>query len=250
MTDEAQGSHQGWDELVAASALHALEPDDELRLLGHLDGCAPCRAHLDQYRLVAAQLGSLTDDDAQPPAWGDMRSRLVGPPSAAAPAGNTATPKTKVIPLRRRVGVRVLAAAAVVVVAAGVAASWQASRPARDTSASVALTACRQQSGCRVVPLHGQSRDNAAVLVEGGHASLVPVNLSALPADHVYVLWQLPRDGGPIPVVTFRDPQRQTSSVPLMTGYADTAAFAISVEDAGLMPTHPTDLIGLGAATS
>jgi hypothetical protein len=65
----------------------------------------------------------------------------------------------------------------------------------------------------------------------------------------MYVLWQLPRDGSPTPVVTFRDADRQTSSVPLVTSYSDTAAFAVSLEDARAMPTRPTDAFAVGATT-
>ena len=245
MTEQLDGSHQPWDELVAAHALHALEPTEELRLLAHLDGCRPCRNRLDEFTLVAAQLGSLADDTLDPPAWTDVRPHLRRTDPSAA-SGNV----SRVLPRQRRVAVRaVTAAAAGVVVAAGAATSWELTRPGPPTSAA-ALTACRQQSGCRIVALHGQQGDSAAVLVEAGHASLVPTNLPLPPAGRMYVLWQLPRDGSPIPVVTFHDPTRQTSSVPLVTGYTDTAAFAVSLEIAGPMPTHPTDVLAVGAAGS
>jgi hypothetical protein len=131
-----------------------------------------------------------------------------------------------------------------------VAAGWHVASPRHQTTTFAALTACQQQRGCQVIELHGRSGDNAAVLVEAGRASLVPTKMAAPPANSMYVLWQLPRDGGPIPVVTFRDPHRQTSSVPLVTGYSDTAAFAVSLEDAGPMPTRPSDVLALGAASS
>jgi hypothetical protein len=115
---------------------------------------------------------------------------------------------------------------------------------------SAALTACHQHSGCRVVQLHGQSGDSAAVLVRAEHATLVPVGMPAAPSGRMYVLWQLPRDGSPIPLLAFRAAGRQTSSEPLVTRYSDTAAFAVSREDAGRMPTRPTDVLAAGAATS
>ncbi|HET6907964.1 MAG TPA: anti-sigma factor [Mycobacteriales bacterium] len=243
MTEELSGAHHPWDELVAAHALHALEPDDELLLLAHVDCCGSCRDRLDGFTLVAAQLGSLTDGTVDPPAWSAIR-----PPSHGSAAPPPAADVARVLPLRRRMTSRALSAAAAAVVAAGVAAvGWQLS-PAGPSASSAALTACRQQSGCRIIQVHGQGGDAAAVLVEAGRASLVPVHITVPPDGRMYVLWQLPRDGSPIPVVTFHDTTRQTSSVPLVTGYSDTAAFAVSVEADGPMPTHPTDVLAVGAA--
>lgn len=249
MTDEPSGSHQPWDELVAAHALHALEPAEELRLLHHIDSCADCRQRLDEFTLIAAQLGSLPEDETQPPTWAEIGPRLIGAPDPeAAPPPSRLAP---VVPLRRWIGARTLgAAAAAVLVIGGAVAGWQLTRPTRTTSTSVALAACQQQNGCRVIQMHGRSGDNAAVLVEGGQASVVPISLPAPPADRMYVLWQMPRDGSPIAVVSFRNPTRQTSSVPLVTGFSDTAAFAVSLEHAGPTPTRPTDVLALGAAGS
>jgi anti-sigma-K factor RskA len=250
MNEEARESHQTWDELVAAHALHALEQDEELRLLGHIDGCPSCQSRLDEFTLVAAQLGSLGDEEVQPPDWTTIRSRLVTPPVAH--ITDAAARHAAAVPLRRRVATRILAAAAgiLVVVGLGAAFGWQLTRPAHKPTMSAALTACRQQSGCKVIQLHGETGDGAAVLVEAGHASLVPITMPPAPSGRMYVLWQLPRDGSPIPVVTFRDAKRQSASVPLVTGYSDTAAFAVSLEDAGPMPTRPTDVLAAGAATS
>lgn len=246
MTAEPHESHRVWDELVAAHALHALEPSEELRLLDHMDGCPSCRGRLDEFSLVAAQLGALADDDSQPPTWAEMRGQLVDAP----PSGLGAVADRPVVPLRRRYAGRMLAAAAAVVLIGTAVAVGSQLIGRHSSSATAALTACRHQSGCRVIQLHGQSGDSAAVLVEAGHASLVPVKLAAPAADRVYVLWQMPRDGGPSPVVAFTDATRQTPSVPLVTGYSDTAAFAVSMEPAGPMPTRPTDVLAVGAATS
>lgn len=229
MTDQAH--EQTWHELVAAHALHALDDADEQRLLAHLDDCAPCRGRLDEFTLVAAQLGTLADDSISPPPWATIR------------------PRTSVQPLRRKLAVRALAAAAVAVIAAGGAViGWQVTRPGRTPSPATALAACRQHSTCHVVQLHGRSGDTADVLVEAGYVSLVPVGLPAPASHHMYVLWQLPSDGSPIPVASFYDSTRRAASVPLPTDYADTAAFAVSLEPAGPMPTHPRHILALGAA--
>ena len=245
--------HRPWEELAAAHALHALDPSDELRLHAHLDDCAECRSQLDEFALVAAQLGSLADNADEPPSWSQLRTKLditVAPAAdhQLAPAGSIAT--VEHLATRRRSTRRMLAtAAAVAAIGAAVAVGTQLTSR-QPTSVAAALTACRQQTGCQVIQMHGSSGDNAAVLVDAGRASIVPIKMPAAPSGRMYVLWQLPRDGSPIPVVTFNDGGRQTSSVPLMTGYADTAAFAVSLETAGPMPTRPTDVLAVGAATS
>jgi hypothetical protein len=247
MSEGRTNPHQQWEELAAGYALHALDGADELWLLAHVDRCPQCLARLDEFAFVAAQLGSLDDDGVQPPAWAQIRPRAAAEDQAAAAAATSG----RLLPFPRRVGARVLAAAAAIVVSVGgVAAGLHLTRHSAAPPASAALTACRQQTGCHVIRMHGDSGDTAAVLVQAGHASLVPVELSAPPAGRIYVLWQLPRDGGPIPVVTFRDATRQTSSIPLVTGYSDTAAFAVSLEAAGPMPVHPTKVVAVGAAST
>lgn len=241
MTSEHHDAHRHWDELVAAEALHALERSEQLMLLAHMDSCPLCRDRLDEYTLVAAQLGALAEEVSEPPSWADMRTGVLGtgPSAVVVP-----------LPVNRRVPRRLLAVAAgVVLVAASVTVGADVLRH-HASSNTAALTACRQQEGCRVIQLHGQHGDNAAVLIEAGHASLVPVDLPPLPTDRMYVLWQMPRDGSPIPVVASNDARQQTSSVPLVTGYSDTAAFAVSLETAGPMPRRPSDVLAVGAATT
>jgi anti-sigma-K factor RskA len=250
MSDDLPGAHQPWDELVAGQALHALEPAEELRLVAHVGSCPRCRAALDDFTLVAAQLGSLADEEERPPSWRKLRPRVVAPPGAV--ASTTAASVAVLEPRRsRRVSLTtraLTAAAAAAVIAAGLATGWQLTRPSGDNPANAALTACRQQSGCRVIQLHGENGDSAAVLVDAGRASLVPLRMPSPGTGQMYVLWQLPRDGSPMPVVAFLDPKQQTGSVPLTTDYADTAAFAVSLEPAGAVPIRPTDVLTVGAA--
>jgi hypothetical protein len=237
-------SHEQWDELVAAHSLHALDPEDEARLRAHLERCPRCATSLDDFTLVAAQLGSIADDDAPPPAWRKIRSGVVAAP-AASPGGSP-------LPMpRRRLPVRMLAAAAaVVVLAAGAVTGWQVTHRSSSPSMTAALAACRDQAECRIIRLHGQSGDSAAVIVRADGVSLVPDRLPSPAESHMYVLWQLPRDGSPTPVVTFRDTHRQTNDVPLVTAYDDTAAFAVSLEPTGPMPSKPTRVLAVGAAAA
>lgn len=240
MTSAHNESHRYWDELAAAQALHALERSEQLLLSAHADTCPSCRDRMDEFALVAAQLGALADEVSEPPSWSALRGGLI----QAASTGPPAAP----LPLRRQLPRRLLASVAGVAVIAASVVVGSRVLGEQGSPSSAALTACRHQQGCRAIEMHGQHGNSAAVLVEAGHASLVPVDMPAPPPDRMYVLWQMPRDGSPIPVVSSRA-NRQTSSVPLTADYSDTAAFAVSLEVAGAMPTRPTDVLAVGAAT-
>jgi len=238
-------AHERWDELAAGYALDALEPDEELAFTEHLRGCDLCARLLDEHSFVAAQLGSLGvgSDDAHVPEWGSIRSNVVGPAGT-----RSLTP----LSARRTVGrlPRLLAAAAAVLVLAGVAlVGWQATQPS-SSAGTRAISACAHRSGCSVVRLraaHGAVP--AVVLVDDGRATLVPMAMTPPAVNRTYVLWQVLRKGGPAAVSSFRDTKHDTSSS-LATPYADTAAFAVSLEPAGAPPSQPSDVLAIGNTTA
>lgn len=237
-------THAEWDELAAGHSLHALDAEDEARFLVHLAECERCARTLDDYNLVAAQLGALADGELdEAPSWNRIRTAILDEP-----------PPVTVLRPRRPVATRFVAAAAAVVTLAAVGvAGWQLStgRGSSGTSnLSALVTACQQQVGCRAIRLHTSDGANpAAVVVNGDRVSVVPMAMSAAPVGRTYVLWQMPRDGGPLPVSEFRETTRETASAPLPSAYADTAAFAISIEPAAAPPSKPTDVIAVGTAT-
>lgn len=246
MTDARD--HRFWQELVAAQAVHALEPAEDAQLTEHLAGCTACQRTLDDYTLVAAQLGSLSSDTERAPAWATIRSQLDLRP--AAPRALTAVADAK--RPRHRHGrpgsARLLAAAAAVTIlaAGGVAGGLLEHRGGQPATTSAA--ACRIEPGCHLVALHGQSNQLATVLVSNGQARLVPLRMKSSAANKTYVLWQLPRDGGPIPLMEFRIPSASMPTGALSRSYADTAAFAVSVEPVAYLPAHPTVILATGAA--
>jgi anti-sigma-K factor RskA len=257
MNDRPTVSHAEWDELAAGHALDALEPADEQRLAAHLADCAHCRHRLDDYALVAAQLGSLADEEDPAPAWPRVRPIAIADIAGAARTSiceqdrRVARPSRPTPALWRRP--RLLAAAAVVLLIAAGAIGWQAGARSGTAPAAAALRACRQQAGCQLVTLHdartgSSANDRAAIVVDAGRASLVPLKLAAVPAAHMYVLWQMPRDHSPVAITTFRLTDRQTPSTALAAKYSDTAAFAISLEPNGSALRRPTDILALGAA--
>ena len=237
MTAPGDHGHE-WAELTAAHALHALEPEDELRLLGHLRGCADCRRTLDEYQLVAAQLGSLSTDAA--PVWANLWTEA---PELPAEPASTRTRRDPVTRLRWRPRLLAAAAALIALVATGVVTQHLTSAPTPDLSAS----SCGASPDCHLVVLHGLSRRVAEVVVSGSQVGMRDVVLSAPEAGETYVLWQLPRDSNPRPIMAFRH-ATDTAEAALTRPYADTVAFAISIEPASTAHVQPSHVIATGPA--
>jgi anti-sigma-K factor RskA len=236
MSDRHVMPHDEWDELAAGFALHALEPDEEALFARHLAGCAECTATLHDHDLVAAQLGSLAGDDDSAPPWSRMRGGIVG--SAPVPSLEQAR-------ARRRPPRLLSAAAAAVVLAAVGVATWRLTNTS-PTQASQAIAKCEHTAGCNVVKLRTSTGATpGVVLVSDGRATMVPLDMKPPAADRTYVLWQLLRKGSPAPVGEFRATKGEVSA-PLATSYADTAAFAVSLEPAGPTPSQPTEVLAVG----
>jgi anti-sigma-K factor RskA len=264
MSDQPSLSHEPWAELAAAYALDALEPEEQDRLSSHVRTCDLCQRDLNDYTLVAAQLGSLADHDGPPPSWAQISAQINYIERAVTPTVHRLDPAASLsrgdmeplVPAARSGAGRrrlLAAAAAAVLLTAGGVAGWQLGSRSGPTPTAAALTGCQQQSGCSIVRMHSagpanSSGDRAAVIVQAGRASLLPLKMTAAPAARMYVLWQMPRDGGPTPIASFRQTNRQTAATLLSVSFADTAAFAVSLEPAGQLPTRPSTILAIGAA--
>jgi anti-sigma-K factor RskA len=238
-------THDAWDELAAGHALHALEPDEELRFNEHLATCDECTKVLREHELVAAQLGALAyaddDEDVSVPEWSTIRTAVVG---KSVPTSLDARRQAK----RRQPRILAAAAAAVVIAAAGLAV-WQ-TRGTSTSPAERALQSCRHQAGCTVVRLHAsRGADPAVVLVSADRVTMVPLAMKPPAQGKQYVLWQLLRSGAPTPVAEITDASDPTSAG-LVMSYADTAAFAVSVESASVPPSQPTQVVAIGNTTA
>jgi anti-sigma-K factor RskA len=237
------GTHEFWDELAAGYALHALEPDEEVEFTTHIVDCDRCRAMVDEHELVAAQLGSLADaDDIAAPSWQRIRQGVVRD-----------APSVIDLDRRRRPALarRVLATAAAVVVHAGVGlAGRQLSDGGKaQTPNQLALANCENASDCITVRLQVEGTSPAALVVRDGAARMVPTGLAQPPADHAYALWQLPRDGRPVLMAEMEEvPAGPSGAIALTLPYADTAAFAVSVEPVDVVPEKPTRILAVGTA--
>ena len=249
MSGAQQPSHERWEELAAGYALHALEPDEELLFTDHLAGCDRCQEVVAGNELIAAQLGSLAHEEGSAaPTWNSLRTGIVG----AEPTSAVSAPVVDLDArrrFRRHTHLLGAAAAVVLVVGAGIAV-WQTSGSSTVSPATRAISACTHQTGCSVVRLH--TPDGAApavVLVSDGTAKMVPLAMPTAPSGRQYVLWQLLRNGGPTAVATFANAS-PNEVMPLAMPYADTAAFAVSVEPAGAAPLQPTTVIAVGNTTT
>jgi anti-sigma-K factor RskA len=131
---------------------------------------------------------------------------------------------------------------------------WQLGTRSHPAPATAAISACHQQPGCRVVTLRNAQAASATaagdVIGDAGRASMVPLKMAPAPDARMYVLWQMPRDGSPVAIVSFRQTDQQTPSKPLATAYRDTMAFAVSLEPSGPTPTRPSNILALGAASA
>jgi hypothetical protein len=247
MSARSHSDHSEWHELAAGHALHALDSVDEARLLEHLADCDECLFELDAHSLTASHLASLADDaDAAPPSWSSIRSAVIT--DAPAPVVDLAERRE-----RRKPAQRVLAAAAGVVVLAGATVATVhvvGSGGSAPTTAS-AIAHCAVTAGCEEIDLRSSNgAKRAAVLVNNGVAQVQPITLTKAAAGRTFVLWQLPRSGGPIALGEFASTDAASSPSALSVSMAHTTGFAVSSEPAGSAPKRPTDVLALGGVTA
>ena len=243
--------HERWEELSAGYALNALEPEEAEAFLAHLEGCSRCADVLAEHDLVAAQLGSLVEDDSAAPAWESIRAAL--PPRAlhlpplAVPPREAAG--AEVVPLdsrRRRVPALLATAASLVLMASAGAVAWQVRGDSAPTRQEAMLTTCASTPQCHVIQLQSQAK----VVVLDGQAHLMAEKLPALTSGQRYVLWQMPRTGRPTAVGLLEETSNGSigEGHPLVLPYDDTAAFGLSVEQSVAPPTAPTRVVAVGTA--
>jgi anti-sigma-K factor RskA len=246
-------THDEWEELAAAHALGALEPDDEQRFGAHLASCDICPQVLAETEAVMADLAYATEQVAPPP---ELKSRLmtaIHDASEGPAMGVVSSPDTlEVIRSRRpRTGrhtrdklavnwVRLAAAASVVLLAIIAGGVWSLHGSNQNTPSFVAL---QSPSG---------STDLATVEVLGDKAWVIN---SAMPANNSsnsqYVLWTVPpKGGGPPTAVGGFDvsPGHQVVAVGKITQpNGHIAAFAVSKEPGRRVPAAPTVVVAAGA---
>jgi anti-sigma-K factor RskA len=248
-------------EQTLAWALHAVEPEEEVEVLAHLPGCPACRETVRETEEVAALLGGALEQTDPPRA---LRGRILAA-AAETPRDHAPRPVPEATVLRPRFGTRVrsrvvgvvLAAAVAVAAIAGLGVYSAQLKAERDAEAAraqsvVAMMQGLTQPGTTHAFLSAQQGGPAvaAVVVTGQGQMVLPMDLTANPDDHTYVLWGVPESGAPTPLGTFdvHSGAAGAESVRSSSGGAGFAQFAISVEPGRVAPASPTDVVASGRA--
>jgi anti-sigma-K factor RskA len=220
MTDELRAmDHAAVDELGAAYALDALEPDEARAVRDHLATCTQPHAEL-RALIGADQVLAVTLEPVEPsPA---LRERVMASIERAA---------QEQAPVAQRPGVaRPLAVAAVVALVA--VGAWgvtlQSQLAERDRALRAVADAIAE--GETAFRVEGTAGRGYVVDTPGSGAALVVADLAALPADRIYELWLLDAAGTPVAVGTFTPADGEVAVVELERDLAGYTTFAVTVE--------------------
>jgi anti-sigma-K factor RskA len=228
--------HAAVDELGAAFALGAIEPDELRAVIEHLESCPEPHAELRSFLGAGDVLAASLEPVA--PSTG-LRDRLMGT-IAATPqeAVRMPTPVAPSAVERRRGGLldwlspnlaRSLAAVAVVVaIAFGI---WNVSLQGQVSQRDQALRAVAQAiaSGQTAFRVSGTGGSGYVIAGKSGTASFVGANLAPLKANQIYELWLIGADNKPVAVGTLT-PSDAVAVVPLERGISGFAVFAVTAE--------------------
>jgi hypothetical protein len=216
------GDHEVFDELAVGYALHALEPEDELRFTAHLATCATCERSLAEHVDTLGQLAYDVPPAVPPPAVLDgIRAAVAaeggratadrGPETTHAapdPAPGSTAPDDELARARRRrepVPVQrswlLAGAAAVVSLVLGLGAwnavlqSDRADQIARGDRLAQTVETLERPDARTVRLADFDGNVMAVVIAHGQQMSLVVDGLAPNPSDTVYVLWGQNRSG-------------------------------------------------------
>ena len=221
---------QAVDELAAAFALGAVDPDEERAVSAHLATCA--RPHTDAHAFIGA--GLLIPASLEPvlPSEG-LRTRLmatiastpqehVDRASVRAPRREAAEPLRGWWPLSPLPS----ALAAVGLAAAVGLGAWGVTLSQQLADRDAALRAVA--SADAVHPISGEA-GSALVLQVGDSAIFVAEQLADLPADTLYQFWLIDADGNSVPAGTLEETDG-VALVELDRGLGDATTFAVTRE--------------------
>jgi anti-sigma factor RsiW len=259
--------HSEVEELLAAYALDAVEPDEIIAVEEHLSECPRCRAEVASHRDVAGMFSS-SPSDAPPELWERISRALSEPDPAFADSSDQAT-LPKMAPIRelgsgersatRRLlavsgvlGAFAAAAAALVIVLSiqvshlnGRVAAMQSvvGNHGLDSAVAAALLSRHQEAvltGSVSSSVSGRRRVAATVLLTpSGQAYWVKSNLPKLAASQTYQVWALV-DGQPVSVGLVG--QNPSSYSAFRVG-PRSKALMVTVEPAGGTPSPTTPVL-------
>ena len=242
--------HGEVEDMLAAYALGAVEPEDRELIRAHLEGCSTCTATVRRLERARDAL-PLAIEAVEPPsrlresilasAGGTSRRAQPGVlPSKVRPLLRTGRPRLRWAPRGLTAGI---AAAAVVAfglgagLGLGVGRSLSPAAPASNV-AQYQLSGSGAMSGAsgKVYELKNQG----LTLVEFS-------NLPALQPDKVYELWLIPGQGNPIPAGVFMPDQAGSHVAVVARNLQGLSALAVTVEagpNGALAPSQQPELAG------
>ncbi len=247
-------NHADAHDLLAPLSLDALDGEVRGELEAHVAVCAQCQRELDDLREVATALGT-TSLAAPEGLWERIAARLderpapiEPPPLVFAREGHPPSARALVRVRRALAAVSLVAAAAVVALAVGLA--HESARVGSLTSALAsaqrgAVATALATPGHRVVTLTSSSGEGLAtfVMLPDGRGYLVRDALAPLAAGRTYQLWGIVA-GRPVSIgVMGRAPR----SVTFTLADATPSALGITVEPRGGSLTPATTMVASGA---
>jgi len=250
--------HPQIDEDLALYALGSLQGDEYAGAKEHLEGCAACRAELEQLYGSMALLGLSVAGSAPPRR---ARTRLL--------ASLSREPRLQLVP-RKRSWWMPLSLAALAAMALVAALLWRQNSGLQQQIAGLRLNSAQQMDqlqkaravvetltatdALRVTLVAAktppQPQGKAFYVHDRGSLIFIASNLPAPPAQKAYELWVIPTQGHPIPAGVFRPDSHGSAMVinPPLPAETQAKAFAITVEpEAGSStPTMPIVMSGAG----
>jgi anti-sigma factor RsiW len=206
--------HTAFEELAVGHALHALEPEDDLRFRAHLSACAACERAVAEHAQTLSALAYAAPSAEPPPAVLEgIRAGLATPAPVAgadlASGGDdlAARRRRKTVAVPRAWLLTAAASATALVLGLG---SWAAmlanqrdEQVARGDRLAQAVEAIERPDARTVQLADGEGRVKAVVIAHGSSMSLVLDGLDPNPADTLYVVWGQDASGDVRAVGTF-----------------------------------------------
>jgi anti-sigma-K factor RskA len=261
-----------WTEYAASYALGALDPAERAEFETHLAGCAACRSEVQSYQEVTGLLAQSAPPRSAP---AHLKARVLEEARRVRPitlqTGQRVTPPG-VGPARFAVRVSWLAAAAMLILAAGIGVFYRSERSARilasagADSARAELAAARNQIArsdsliatllapdVQTTTLAGQGRPPSARLYFNPTRRAVVVatfDLPPAPAGRTYQLWGIVNGKSPVSLGTFNTQRdaRAVITLPVPATQFDVAA--VTEEPAGGSPQPTTQPFLVGTLAS
>jgi anti-sigma-K factor RskA len=233
--------HAAVDELGAALALGALEPDELRAVIEHLESCPEPHAEVRSFLGAGDVLAASLEPVAPSAALRDRLMRTVSGTAQEHVAGAPATARRSAAPSGegRRAGwfdwfsprfARPLAVVALAV--ALVFGVWNASLRddlnAKDNALRAVAAAI--QSGQTAFRVSGTGGSGYLVVDAAGKASFVAAGLTPLEANKLWELWLIGSDNKPVAVGTFTPAGDEVAVVALERPITGFAVFAVTAE--------------------